>query len=423
MTTDQYAPAVLQAGVDLGITERGIVIGFATVFVESDWLMYANAKVPASMDMDIPHDAVGSDGYSVGLFQQQIVGPPWWWGDAATCMDPYKSAQLFFGRLKALDYNNTGNTPGSYAQAVQDSEFPDRYDQRIPDAQALYDQLTAGGQPTVTAPTDPRLTALQAARPDFNEIQNFGPNSESRQNTPVDLWLIHTEESSGYDNALGLSNFLIGTANTNNPVSYHYTVSKGQNDDGVTVVDCIPTDQAAWAVGNSNLRAINLCFAGSSVDWTTAEWDNDLGRCIDVAGYLAVQDCLKYGIEPTVIPGPAYGKNPPGISDHRYCTDWLKDGNTHVDVGDNFPWPMLAVAVAKYWAIATSTPTAPTVPVSPPASVAFQYPSTDEMIKQLWEQAFGPQATGWPGLFGSLPDGSRGKFTVEAIADIHAKDA
>jgi hypothetical protein len=369
MTTDEYAPTVLQAGVDLGITPRGIVIGFATVYVESDWTMYANAAVPASMS--IPHDAIGSDSFSVGLFQQQVVGPPWWWGDAATCMDPYKSAQLFFGRLANLDYNNTANTPGSYAQDVQQSADPDRYDQRMADAQALYDQLTAGG--TVTAPTDPRLVALQAARPDFNEFPNWGPNSEDRQGTTIDLFLRHTEESSGYDNALGLSNFLISTAQTNNPVSYHYTISKGQDDDGVTVVDCIDTDQAAWAVGNSNLRSINLCYAGSSVGWDRETWIANLGRCIDVAGYLTVQDWIKYGGEgaPPVCAGPAYGLNPPVVSDHRYCTDWLKDGNTHVDVGDNYPWDLDAAAVAKYWAIANATaappadPTPPTAPAAP----------------------------------------------------------
>ena len=71
----------------------------------------------------------------MGLFQQQVVGPPWWWGDAATCMDPYKSAQLFFQRLAGnTDYNSDANTPGSYAQAVQQSAFPDRYDERMADA-------------------------------------------------------------------------------------------------------------------------------------------------------------------------------------------------------------------------------------------------------------------------------------------------
>jgi hypothetical protein len=39
------------------------------------------------------------------------------------------------------------------------------------------------------------------------------------------------------------------------------------------------------------------------------------------------------------------------------------------------------------------------------------------MIKQIWEQMFGPQSQGWGALFGTT--GDRGKFTVEAIADLH----
>lgn len=138
---DDYARIVLRAGTELGITPRGIVIGFATVFVESEWLNYANAKVSGSLDL--PHDAVGSDGMSVGLFQQQVImGNGWWWGPVEVCQDPYQSARLFFSRLAKLDYNGP-NSPGSYAQAVQKSAYPGRYDERMDDAQALYDRLTA----------------------------------------------------------------------------------------------------------------------------------------------------------------------------------------------------------------------------------------------------------------------------------------
>lgn len=147
---DDYARIVLQAGRDAGITPRGIVIGFATVFVESDWLNYANAKVDGSLDL--PHDAVGSDGMSVGLFQQQVImGNGWWWGPVEVCQDPRKSADLFFSRLAKLDYNG-GNSPGSYAQAVQKSAYPDRYDERMDDAQDLYDRI-AGQTPSTPGGT------------------------------------------------------------------------------------------------------------------------------------------------------------------------------------------------------------------------------------------------------------------------------
>lgn len=147
---EMYAQDIIAEGQRRGITPRGIVIALATALVESDLVMYANAKVPESMS--IPHEAVGSDGMSVGLFQQQVIASngQWWWGDAATCMDPVKSAGLFYDRLARLDYNGP-NSPGWYAQAVQRSAYPDRYDEHMDDAQALYDRLiTTTSQPPTT---------------------------------------------------------------------------------------------------------------------------------------------------------------------------------------------------------------------------------------------------------------------------------
>lgn len=143
---DRYALAVIAEGKRRGITARGIKIALATCLVESNLTMYANVKVPESLKL--PHEAVGSDGMSVGLFQQQVImGNGWWWGDAATCMDPTKSAGLFYDRLAKLDYNNPNRSPGSYAQDVQKSAYPGRYDERYGDAEAIYNRLA--DQPTL----------------------------------------------------------------------------------------------------------------------------------------------------------------------------------------------------------------------------------------------------------------------------------
>lgn len=138
--SDQYALTIIEVGRQRNITERGQKIALATALVESNLKNYANSKVPESLRL--PHDAVGSDGYSVGVFQQQVVMGQygWWWGDAATCMDVAKSAGLFYDRLARLDYNGP-NSPGSYAQAVQSSAFPDRYDERYPEAMQLFNRL------------------------------------------------------------------------------------------------------------------------------------------------------------------------------------------------------------------------------------------------------------------------------------------
>lgn len=136
---DEYAREVLRAGRDLGITPRGIVIGFATVSVECDWIMYANRNDPESLNF--PHERVGSDANSVGLFQQRAP----WWGTVAQRMDPYESAKMFFTELKKFDYNSPAKSPGWYAQAVQRSAYPDRYDTRMDEAQKLYDRIAGGG--------------------------------------------------------------------------------------------------------------------------------------------------------------------------------------------------------------------------------------------------------------------------------------
>ena len=135
-TRDQYAQAIIAEGQRRGISARGIQIALATALVESDLVMYANYSVPDSLN--IPHQAVGSDYDSVGLFQQRCP----MWGPAAVLMDPTKSAGLFYNQLQHLDYNGP-ESPGSYAQAVQRSAFPDRYDQHFNDAQTLYNRLAA----------------------------------------------------------------------------------------------------------------------------------------------------------------------------------------------------------------------------------------------------------------------------------------
>jgi hypothetical protein len=132
-----YARTVRDEGVRRGVTPRGIQIAFSVVFVESGWKNYANSKVPESMS--IPHDAVGTDYDSVGLFQQRCP----MWGPAHVLMNPALSAGLFYDRLVKLDYNNTSRPPGDYAADVQRpaKEYRGRYQERMGAAVALYNRL------------------------------------------------------------------------------------------------------------------------------------------------------------------------------------------------------------------------------------------------------------------------------------------
>jgi hypothetical protein len=134
---DGYAVQIVQEGQRRNITPRGIQIALSVALVESGMKVYANSNVPESLN--IPHDAVGSDHDSLGLFQQRCP----MWGPAEVLMNPTLSAGLFYDRLVKLDYNNTANPPGDYAADVQRpaAEYRGRYQERMADAVALYNRL------------------------------------------------------------------------------------------------------------------------------------------------------------------------------------------------------------------------------------------------------------------------------------------
>lgn len=283
---------------------------------------------------------------------------------------------------------------------------------------------TTGGTPvsTPTSAQDPRLTALQAARPDFNEFANWCPNNESRDGTTIDALLVHTQEGAENDDnaALDLSNFCIASADTNNPVSYHRAVRQA-SDGGVTVVNMVDLSVACWAVGNSNLRSINSCFAGSDAAWTRTQWLTQ-SKAIDVMAYLTVRDAITVGMDPTRITfgapnGTGYNLDPPVVSDHRYCTDYLKDGNTHVDVGDNFPADLYKASILKYWAAANQEAPTPAPPpvvtppvVTPPADdplVQFNQwvaGATDRQLLEYITRQIGPGDPAWESKDKTLRD-------------------
>lgn len=107
---------------------RLMVICIMTVRVESNGHMYANSNV--KMSLDLPHDAVGADHFSVGLFQQQVNpdGTSKGWGTVQHCMSVEGSTDSFLNRLDELGLATWSGPPlGERCQAVQVSAFPDRY--------------------------------------------------------------------------------------------------------------------------------------------------------------------------------------------------------------------------------------------------------------------------------------------------------
>lgn len=121
LSPEQLANAawIVATGQALGVPQRGQVIAVAVAMQESTLWMYANDTVPASLQ--VPHQKVGRDYDSVGLFQQRPG-----WGSVAERMDPATSAKLFYRHLLALP--GWEQLPVTVAaQTVQVSAYPNAY--------------------------------------------------------------------------------------------------------------------------------------------------------------------------------------------------------------------------------------------------------------------------------------------------------
>lgn len=131
-----YAAAIVATGKEMDIPESGQITAVATGMTESKLRMYANARVPASMS--IPHEVVGADHLSVGLFQQQP-----WWGAIPVLMDARGSARAFYAAL--LKVPGWESMPlARRAQAVQRSAYPDRYAEWTDLARAVVAAVAGG---------------------------------------------------------------------------------------------------------------------------------------------------------------------------------------------------------------------------------------------------------------------------------------
>ena len=144
LTKDQVnnAASIVAAGQQKKMSSRGILVGLMTAMQESTLMIYANdgkrgpedsAGTPstdaqlaeAGKTMSLPHQAVGTDHASAGLFQQQ-VGPGFSWGTYKQVMDPVYSAGKFFDTLKGIGGWESMDL-GQAAQSVQSSAFPSAY--------------------------------------------------------------------------------------------------------------------------------------------------------------------------------------------------------------------------------------------------------------------------------------------------------
>lgn len=131
-----------------GVGRDGIIVALMAALTESHLQMLANpGAYPASVKH--PHDGVGQDFDSLGLFQMR---PASGWGSVKQLMRPKYQAAAFFGGPGGpndgsprglLDIHGWKDLhPGEAAQAVEVSAYPDRYAQYKPVAHAVLERLT-----------------------------------------------------------------------------------------------------------------------------------------------------------------------------------------------------------------------------------------------------------------------------------------
>ncbi|RQW82227.1 peptidase M23, partial [Micromonospora globispora] len=117
------AKKIVQTGQAMGVPRRGLVIAVATAMQESNLYNYASGVLPESQNY--PHQAIGWDHDSVGLFQQR---PSSGWGAVGDLMQPEYATRQFLTALEEIPgWQNLPLTVA--AQSVQVSALPDAYAQ------------------------------------------------------------------------------------------------------------------------------------------------------------------------------------------------------------------------------------------------------------------------------------------------------
>ncbi len=132
-----HAAVIVGVGKELQLPKRAYVIAIATALQESYLRNLANPAVPASANQ--PHDGLGYDHDSVGLFQQR---PSTGWGTPAELMDPATAARRFYQALMKI-YGWETLPVTIAAQSVQQSAFPYAYAQHESLATRLVEGILA----------------------------------------------------------------------------------------------------------------------------------------------------------------------------------------------------------------------------------------------------------------------------------------
>ncbi len=171
---DRNARIIVSVALGRNLGNTGAAIGVAVALAESTLYNYANdgtstligsaegrqlndaERAVARESLQYPHDRVGNNLDSIGLFQQR---PMTGWGSPDQLIDPATSAGLFYDRLAEVPAWQS-LPPWNAAQIVQGSPSSDGgiYREMYQKAETLVDQLTA-----YSAATNPAAAAPIAA--------------------------------------------------------------------------------------------------------------------------------------------------------------------------------------------------------------------------------------------------------------------
>lgn len=135
-----YAARIIGVGKGRGMSQKDILTALMVALAESEIRNLANNKLPESLA--IPHDGIGGDHDSVGIFQQRTSQG---WGTVKELMTPEIAAGKFYDALSKLDMRDV--TPAHInAQRVQRSFDPTgtNYLARQSKAQGIMDALYEG---------------------------------------------------------------------------------------------------------------------------------------------------------------------------------------------------------------------------------------------------------------------------------------
>ncbi len=159
----ERAAAILATGNSENIDANGQVIALMAALTESTLRVLSNVGAyPDSANY--PHDGDGHDHDSLGLFQMR---PASGWGSVGNLMDPIWSSRAFYGGPDGPNHGSPAGlldvpnwqqlSLGAAAQAVEVSEYPDRYANYQPVAEKIASTLTGvsltGGSQCLTGNT------------------------------------------------------------------------------------------------------------------------------------------------------------------------------------------------------------------------------------------------------------------------------